>query len=72
MRRGAVLRLLPGVEQSVTIPVINVSLISEYEQAEAIVGTGDADLIAMARTILYLSALALACRRAPGRAGEGA
>ena len=28
-------------------------LISEFEQAEAIVGTGDADLVAIARTILY-------------------
>src|SRR3954466_16043137 len=27
--------------------------ITEYEQAEAIIGTGDADLIALARTILY-------------------
>ena len=32
---------------------IAVGLITEFEQAEAIVGTGDADLIALARTILY-------------------
>ena len=35
------------------IPVIAVGLITEFDQAEAIVGTGDADLIALARTILY-------------------
>ena len=28
-------------------------LITEFEQAEAIVGTGDADLVALARAILY-------------------
>ncbi|MCE3590243.1 oxidoreductase, partial [Escherichia coli] len=27
--------------------------ITDYDQAEAIVGTGDADMIALARTILY-------------------
>ena len=35
------------------LPVIAVGLISEALQAEAIVGTGDADMIALARTILY-------------------
>jgi 2,4-dienoyl-CoA reductase-like NADH-dependent reductase (Old Yellow Enzyme family) len=35
------------------MPVIAVGLITEFEQAEAIVGTGDADLIALARAILY-------------------
>ena len=34
-------------------PVIAVGIITEFEQAEAIVGTGDADVIALARTILY-------------------
>jgi 2,4-dienoyl-CoA reductase-like NADH-dependent reductase (Old Yellow Enzyme family) len=29
------------------------SLITGFEQAEAIIATGDADLIALARTILY-------------------
>ena len=28
-------------------------LITEFEQAEAIVGTGDADFVALARAILY-------------------
>jgi len=42
-----------AVKQQVAIPVIAVGLITGFEQAEAIVGTGDADLVALARTILY-------------------
>jgi 2,4-dienoyl-CoA reductase-like NADH-dependent reductase (Old Yellow Enzyme family) len=45
--------LARAVKQAVAIPVIAVGLITDFEQAEAIVGTGDADLIAIARTILY-------------------
>lgn len=45
--------LARAVKQAVKIPVIAVGLITEFEQAEAILGTGDADLIALARTILY-------------------
>ncbi|MDD4881934.1 MAG: tRNA-dihydrouridine synthase, partial [Gallionellaceae bacterium] len=45
--------LARAVKQAVSIPVIAVGLITEYEQAEAIVGTGDADMIALARAILY-------------------
>jgi 2,4-dienoyl-CoA reductase-like NADH-dependent reductase (Old Yellow Enzyme family) len=45
--------LARAVKQAVSIPVVAVGLITDYEQAEAIVGTGDADLIALARTILY-------------------
>ncbi len=45
--------LARAVKQAVSIPVVAVGLITEYEQAEAIVGTGDADMIALARTILY-------------------
>lgn len=41
------------MKQSVGIPVVAVGLITDYEQAEAIIGTGDADMIALARTILY-------------------
>jgi len=41
------------VKRALTIPVIAVGMITEYEQAEAIVGTGDADLIAIARGALY-------------------
>ena len=35
------------------MPVVAVGLITGFEQADAIVGTGDADLIALARGILY-------------------
>ncbi|HWL55177.1 MAG TPA: NADH:flavin oxidoreductase/NADH oxidase [Paracoccus sp. (in: a-proteobacteria)] len=45
--------LARAVKQAVSIPVIAVGLITEAQQAEAIVATGDADLIAVARTILY-------------------
>ena len=41
------------VKQGCGLPVVAVGLITDYEQAEAIVGTGDADMIALARTILY-------------------
>lgn len=41
------------VKEKVGIPIIAVGLITGYEQAEAIVGTGDADAVALARTILY-------------------
>jgi 2,4-dienoyl-CoA reductase-like NADH-dependent reductase (Old Yellow Enzyme family) len=42
-----------AVKRGTTLPVIAVGLITEFEQAEAIIGTGDADLIALARAILY-------------------
>jgi 2,4-dienoyl-CoA reductase-like NADH-dependent reductase (Old Yellow Enzyme family) len=42
-----------AVRQATALPVVAVGLITDYEQAEAIVGTGDADLIALARTVLY-------------------
>ncbi|MCT2399369.1 NADH:flavin oxidoreductase/NADH oxidase [Novosphingobium mangrovi (ex Huang et al. 2023)] len=41
------------VKEAVSVPVIAVGLITEPEQAEAILGTGDADMIALARTVLY-------------------
>ena len=41
------------VKRAVEMPVVAVGLITEFEQAEAIVGTGDADVIALARGILY-------------------
>jgi 2,4-dienoyl-CoA reductase-like NADH-dependent reductase (Old Yellow Enzyme family) len=41
------------VKQHTLLPVIAVGLITGFEQAEAIVGTGDADMIALARTALY-------------------
>jgi 2,4-dienoyl-CoA reductase-like NADH-dependent reductase (Old Yellow Enzyme family) len=45
--------LARAVKAATKMPVIAVGLITEFEQAEAIVGTGDADLIALARTILF-------------------
>jgi 2,4-dienoyl-CoA reductase-like NADH-dependent reductase (Old Yellow Enzyme family) len=45
--------LARAVKQAVKLPVITVGLITGFEQAEAIIGTGDADLIALARAILY-------------------
>ncbi|HEV7799464.1 MAG TPA: NADH:flavin oxidoreductase/NADH oxidase, partial [Burkholderiales bacterium] len=45
--------LARAVKSAVGMPVIAVGLISGFEQAEAIIATGDADLIALARTILY-------------------
>ncbi|SON54007.1 NADPH dehydrogenase [Hartmannibacter diazotrophicus] len=42
-----------AVKAAVSIPVIAVGLITEFEQAEAILTMGDADLIALARAILY-------------------
>ena len=42
-----------AVKRTTRLPVVAVGLITGFEQAEAIVGTGDADLIALARTILY-------------------
>jgi 2,4-dienoyl-CoA reductase-like NADH-dependent reductase (Old Yellow Enzyme family) len=45
--------LARAVKQAVRMPVVAVGLITEFEQAEAILSTGDADLIALARGILY-------------------
>jgi 2,4-dienoyl-CoA reductase-like NADH-dependent reductase (Old Yellow Enzyme family) len=45
--------LARAVKAATRLPVVAVGLITEFEQAEAIVGTGDADLIALARAILY-------------------
>ncbi|MDB5449497.1 MAG: oxidoreductase [Phenylobacterium sp.] len=45
--------LARAVKAATTMPVIAVGMISGFDQAEAIVGTGDADLIALARAILY-------------------
>jgi 2,4-dienoyl-CoA reductase-like NADH-dependent reductase (Old Yellow Enzyme family) len=41
------------VKEAVSIPVVTVGLITEPEQAEAIVSTGEADIVAIARTVLY-------------------
>jgi 2,4-dienoyl-CoA reductase-like NADH-dependent reductase (Old Yellow Enzyme family) len=41
------------VKEATSMPVVAVGMITDYEQAEAILGTGDADVIAIARAILY-------------------
>jgi 2,4-dienoyl-CoA reductase-like NADH-dependent reductase (Old Yellow Enzyme family) len=41
------------VKAAVGIPVVAVGLINDFDQAEAIVATGDADFVAIARAILY-------------------
>jgi 2,4-dienoyl-CoA reductase-like NADH-dependent reductase (Old Yellow Enzyme family) len=45
--------LARAVKAAVAVPVIAVGLITGFEQAEGIILTGDADMIALARTILY-------------------
>ena len=45
--------LARAIKQAVGIPIVAVGMITEFEQAEAIVGTGDADLVALARGILF-------------------
>ena len=45
--------LARAVKQAVQMPVIAVGLITDFEQAEAILGTGDADFVALARGLLY-------------------
>ena len=45
--------LARAVKSVTAMPVIAVGLITGFEQAESIVGTGDADLVALARGILY-------------------
>jgi 2,4-dienoyl-CoA reductase-like NADH-dependent reductase (Old Yellow Enzyme family) len=45
--------LARAVKAAVKMPVVGVGMITDFEQAEAIIGTGDADLIALARAMLY-------------------
>ena len=45
--------LARAVKRAVGVPVVAVGLITSYEHAESIVATGDADMIALARAILY-------------------
>ena len=45
--------LARAVKAATTMPVVAVGLITDYEQAEAIVASGDADLIGLARAILF-------------------
>ncbi|MGE0450260.1 MAG: NADH:flavin oxidoreductase/NADH oxidase [Vicinamibacterales bacterium] len=45
--------LARAVKAATRMPVVTVGLITEFEQAEAILATGDADVIALARAMLY-------------------
>ena len=45
--------LARAVKQAIGIPVVAVGLITDFDQAEAIVANGDADMVALARGILY-------------------
>ena len=45
--------LARAVKAATDLPTIAVGLISGYDQAEAIISTGDADLVALARGVIY-------------------
>lgn len=45
--------LARAVKQQVTMPVVAVGMITGYDQAEAIVAGGDADMVALARGLLF-------------------
>lgn len=45
--------LARAVKANVAMPVVAVGLITDFDQAEAIVASGDADLVALARAMLY-------------------
>jgi 2,4-dienoyl-CoA reductase-like NADH-dependent reductase (Old Yellow Enzyme family) len=50
---GYQLPLARAVKEATTLPVIAVGLITDFEQAESVLRSGDADLIALARAMLY-------------------
>jgi 2,4-dienoyl-CoA reductase-like NADH-dependent reductase (Old Yellow Enzyme family) len=45
--------LARGIKAATNVPVVAVGLITEFDHAEAIVASRDADLVALARAILY-------------------
>ncbi len=45
--------LARAVKAATNLPTVAVGLITGYDQAEAVIGTGDADFVALARSILY-------------------
>jgi 2,4-dienoyl-CoA reductase-like NADH-dependent reductase (Old Yellow Enzyme family) len=53
MAPGYQVPLARAVKAATRLPVVAVGLITEFDQAEQIVATGDADLIALARAVLY-------------------
>ena len=42
-----------AVKRATTLPVVAVGMITEFEQAESVLSAGDADLIALARAVLF-------------------
>ena len=50
---GYQVHLAREIRRATSIPTIAVGLITEPKQAEAIVGSGDADMVAMARAMLW-------------------
>lgn len=42
-----------AVKEATTLPVVAVGMITEFEQAESVLSTGDADLVALARAMLF-------------------
>lgn len=50
---GYQLPLARAVKAAVAMPVVAVGLITDYDQAEAVVASGDADLVALARALLF-------------------
>ena len=60
------------VKAEVGLPTIAVGLITEPEQAEAIIASGEADAVSLARAHALRPALAVACRGQARRAGRGA
>ena len=53
VKPGYQLPFASAIRQQVTIPVIGVGLITEPQQAEEVVKQGDADLVALGRTVLF-------------------
>ena len=45
--------IIQRTKAATKLPTIAVGLITAFEQAEAIISTGDADFVALARAILY-------------------
>lgn len=45
--------LASAIKAAIKMPVVAVGLITEFDQAEAILSKGEADFVALARTILY-------------------
>lgn len=45
--------LARAVKARVSMPVVAVGLITGFDQAESIIANGDADIVALARTMLY-------------------